>query len=81
MPSVHCGGAIFDEHAQVLHTATDVSECDRIVARIRKLVRRLVDRAALCLRQHTNYPNLVVDLEHQTLQRVILVAQQCAMPP
>jgi hypothetical protein len=75
MPAVHCGEAIFDEHAQVLHTATDVSECDRIVARIRNLVRRLVDRAALCLRQYTNYPNLV-DLDHQALQRVMLVAQQ-----
>jgi hypothetical protein len=50
------------------------------VARIRKLVRRLVDRAALGLRQYTNYPNLVVDLEHQALQRVMLVAQQSAMP-
>jgi hypothetical protein len=69
MPAVHCGEAIFDEHAQVLHTATDVSECDRIGARIRKLVRRLVARAALCLRQYTNHPNLVVDLEHRTLQR------------
>jgi hypothetical protein len=80
MPAVHCGEAIFDEHAQVLLTATDVSKCDRIVARIRKLVRRLVDRAALCLRQYTNYPNLVVNLEHQALQRVMLVAQQRAMP-
>jgi hypothetical protein len=50
------------------------------VARIRKLVRRLVDRAALCLPQYTIYPNLVVDLEHQALQRVMLVAQQRAMP-
>jgi hypothetical protein len=80
MPAVYCGEAIFDEHAQVLHTATDVSECDRIVARIRKLVCRLVDRAALCLRQYTNYPNLVVDLEHQVLHRAMLVAQQRAMP-
>jgi hypothetical protein len=85
MRAVHCGEAILDEHARVLHTATDVSECeysecDRIVARIRKVVRRLVDRAALCLRQYTNYPNLVVDLEHQALQRVMLVSQQRAMP-
>jgi hypothetical protein len=80
MSAVHCGEAIFDEHAQVLHTATDVGECDRIVARIRKLVRRFVDRAALCLRQYTTYPNLVVDLEHQALQRVMLVAQKRAMP-
>ncbi len=77
MPVVHCGEAIFDEHAQVLHTTTDGSECDRTVARIRRLVRRLVDCAALCLRQ---YPNLVIDLEHQALQRVMLVAQQRAMP-
>jgi hypothetical protein len=69
-----------DEHAQVLRAATDVSECDRIVAQISKLVRRLVDRAALCLRQYTNDPNLVVDLENQALQRVMLVAQQRAMP-
>jgi hypothetical protein len=80
MPALHCGEAIFDEHAQVLHRATGVSECDRIVARIRMLVRRLVDRAALCLRQYTNYPNLVVDIEHQALQRVMSVAQQRAMP-
>ncbi len=80
MPAVHCGEVIFDEHAQVLHTATDDSECDRIVARIRKLVRRLVDRATLCLRQYPNYPNLVVDLEHQALQCVMLVAQQRALP-
>jgi hypothetical protein len=51
-----------------------------LVARIRKLVRRLVDRAALCLRQYTNYPNLVIDLEHQALQLVMLVSQQRAMP-
>ncbi len=31
MPIVHCGEAIFHEHAQLLHTATDGSECDRIV--------------------------------------------------
>ncbi len=74
MPTVHYGEAIFDEHAQVLHTATDGSECDCIVARIKKLVRRLVDHAALCLRQYPNYPNLVVDLEHHALQRVMLVA-------
>jgi hypothetical protein len=43
-------------------------------------VRRLVDRAGLRLHQYTNYPNLVVDLEHQALQRVMLVAQQSAMP-
>jgi radical SAM superfamily enzyme with C-terminal helix-hairpin-helix motif len=75
MPIVHCEEAIFDEHAQVLHTAIDGSECDRIVARIKKLVRRLINRAAQCLRQYPNYPNLVVDLEHQALQRVMLVAQ------
>ncbi len=80
MPAVHCGEAIFDEHAQVLHTATDGSECDRIVAQIKKLVRRLIDRTALCLRQYPNYPNVVVDLEHQALQRVMLVAQQRTMP-
>jgi hypothetical protein len=80
MPAVHCGEAIFDEHAQVLHTPPDVSERDRIVVRIRKLVRPLVDRGALCLRQYTNYPNLVVDLEHQALQHVMSVAQQRAMP-
>ncbi len=79
MPVFHCGEAIFDEHAQVLHIATDSSECDHIVAWIRKLVRRLVDRAALCLCQYPNYPNLVVDLEHQAFQRVVLVAQQRAM--
>jgi hypothetical protein len=43
-------------------------------------VRHLIDRAALCLRQYPNYPNLVVDFEHQALQRVMLVAQQRAMP-
>jgi hypothetical protein len=43
-------------------------------------MRCLVDRAALCLRQNPNYPNLVVDLEHQALQRVMLIAQQRAMP-
>jgi hypothetical protein len=80
MPAVHWGEAIFDEHAQVVHTNTDVSECDRMVARIRKLVRRLVYRAALCLRLYTNYPNHVVHIEHQTLQRVMLIAQQRAMP-
>jgi hypothetical protein len=42
-------------------------------------VRCLVDRAALCLRQYTTYPNLVVDLEHLALQRVMLVSQQRAM--
>jgi hypothetical protein len=34
----------------------------------------------LCLRQYPNYPNLVVDLEHQALQCVMLVAQQRALP-
>ncbi len=75
MPVVHCGEVIFDEHAQVLHTATDGSECDRIVARIRKLARHLIDRDVLCLCQYPNYPNLVVDLKHQALQCVMLVAQ------
>jgi hypothetical protein len=78
MPAVYCGEEIFDEHAQVVHATTDVS--DHIVAQIRRLVRRLVDRAGLCLRQYTKHPNQVVDLEHQALQLVMLIAQQRAMP-
>lgn len=80
MSAVHCVEARFDKNAQVLHTVTDVSESDRIVSRMRKMVRSLVDRATLCLRQYNNYLNLIVDLERQAVQRVTLVAQRRAMP-
>ncbi len=71
MPTAHYGEAIIHERARVLQKTIDVSECKRIVARMRKLVRRPVHRAAAqSPRQYTNYPNLAVDLEMQCVMMV-----------